>query len=320
MPRLPLMLCAVLALTGCGEARLNAPAPTAAAQVASGWTATAVRTAGTSATHPALVERATGGLALAYGTAKLGDRHVYVTTSPDGEAWSPPVLVAKGSTTDEAPTLFEDAQGALHLIFSSNRERAFALYEATSTDGKAWSDATVLTDDDACYRPAATATPTGAALAYETLGHGLRVRTRTGSGAWSTPVAVCNEGGDVALAADAEGLLHLAYEAQGRIQHRTRNAAGTWSAAEALTEGRETLAPALAIAPTGPWLLFTESGDASKICEQTPGARALEARITTGTTDDTAPAALVARDGTYLAAWTSSEGRAGGTLYVARRR
>lgn len=322
MIRRVVAMLALTALTGCGALGAGVPVAGGTPSLVDGWKAVAVTPQGVRATHPSLIARRAGGYMLAYASEKLGDRHVYLTQSADGQRWSPPVVVARGPLTEEAPALYEDPQGQLHLIFSSNRNQAFALFETTSADGATWTDAQALpADDDQCYRPAVTLLPAGGvALAYETLGHGIRLRTRAVSGAWSAPSDVQDEGGDVAIAAAPDGTLTLAFASYGHLCSKVRSVSGSWSAAVTLDDEAGT--PALAGEATGTWLLYAaKEGGGSKICEQmlASGSVATSSRLTTGTTTDDAPAACLAPDGSHLAAWSSAGAPGGGTIYFGRR-
>ncbi|MNX71732.1 hypothetical protein D3C86_1030570 [compost metagenome] len=316
-------LIAAAALTGCGANGMQgAPIGDAAPQVAQGWQSVKVAPDGTA---PCLVSRKAGGYALAYATDKLGDRHVYFTSSSDGERWTPPVAIAKGPLSDEAPALCEDASGTLHLFFGSNRTERYAVYETTSTDGQGWSAPEALPDDlkddqDGNFPAIAPLPSGGLAIAYETYA-GIRFRTRSAQGKWTSGETVATTAGEPALTAGPDGKITLAYASYQKLYVRTRTAQGAWTAPAALT-GASADRPALASdGKGGLWLVHAqEAGDFSNLAERSyANGRWSEATaLTLGATDDQAPSALFLPDGKRAVAWSSSKaGRASG-LYFAR--
>ncbi len=313
-----------LTLTGCGQnALMGGPSVSAAPQVTAGWTLTRVTPEGVRAVEPSLIERQGGGFAIAFSSDKLGDQHVYCTTSPDGSRWTAPVAVAKGPLTDESPALYEDAAGTLHLFFASNRSQRFRLYETTSPDGQTWSEAAALPEDpDQSYRPSVATLANGTlALAYETLGGAIRFRTKSAQGAWSEAATVHAGGGDPALAALSDGRLVVAYRSYGKLQTRTRSAAGAWGEASDLGTAGE--APSLAaVTQGGLWLVYAAETDAAyKLTERKleGAAWTSETGLTTGDTDDEDPAAIVTRSGERVMVWGARKDGRGQGLFFARR-
>lgn len=317
------LICLALALTGCGSnALMGVPGTGGAPQVAAGWTVSKVTPDGVRAAEPSLLERQAGTFAIAYHSTRLADRHVYVTTSADGQRWSAPAPVAPGALSDESPALYEDAAGTLHCLFASNRTQRYRLYESTSADGASWSEAIALPEDpDQSYRPSVATLGGTLALAYETIGGALRFRTRGPQGTWSEATTVHQGGGDPALAALADGRLMLAYRSYGRLQVRSRSAAGVWSEASELGTSGE--APSLA--PDGQgglWLVFAaEAGDTLKLTERRGDGKswAAGAELTAGDTDDQDPAAIVTRSGERVMTWGAAKDGRGQGLYFARR-
>lgn len=316
-------LIAACALTGCGANGMQgAPLSEATPQVAAGWRSVKVAPHGI---EPSLISRKAGGFALAYATDKLGDRHVYFTASADGERWTPPVAIAKGPLSDEAPALCEDASGQLHLFFGSNRDEQYVVYEATSTDGRAWSAPAALTtageDDREANFPSIAPLPSGGlALAYESLS-GIRFRTRDAQGAWTDAETVATTAGSPALSVGPDGKVTLAYTAYQKLYTRTRSSLGAWTAPSALP-GAPAESPALASdGQGGLWLVTAQQAAASwNLAERTfTSGRWSEATgLTLGETDDLTPSALLLPGGKRAVAWSSSkDGRASG-LYFAR--
>lgn len=318
------LICLALTLTGCGTtALMSGPGASGAPQVAAGWTVTRVTPEGVRAVEPSLVERKAGGFAIAFATDKLGDRHVYCTTSPDGARWTPPVPVARGPLTDESPVLYEDASGTMHLFFASNRSQRFRLYETTSADGQAWSEAAPLPEDpDQSYRPSVAPLANGTlALAYETIGGAVRFRTRSAQGAWGEAATVHAGGGDPALAALPDGRLMLAYRSYGQLQTRSRSAAGAWSEPSELGTAGE--APSLSSdGQGGLWLVYAAETDAAlKLTERRLEGKTWSAGtgLTGGDTEDQDPAAIVTRSGERVMAWGARKDGRGQGLFFARK-
>ncbi|HEY9899114.1 MAG TPA: hypothetical protein V6D00_08025 [Pantanalinema sp.] len=316
-------LIAAAALTGCGANGMQgAPLDGATPQVASGWTSVKVAPHGF---EPCLVARKAGGYAIAYATDKLGDRHVYFTASPDGDRWTPPVAVAKGPLSDEAPALCEDASGELHLFFGSNRDARYAVYEATSTDGQAWSapealSAEIKDDQDGNFPSIAPLPSGGLAIAYETYS-GIRFRTRSAKGEWSSGETVATTAGAPALAAGPDGRITLAYMAYQKLYVRSRSTVGAWTAPTALAGGPCETPALTSDGQGGLWMVHTQqTGEFWNLAERTfTGGRWGEAiALTLGQTDDQAPSALLLPGAKRAVAWGSSkDGRASG-LYFAR--
>lgn len=313
-----------VALTGCGpNALMSGPSTGGAPQVVAGWTLSRVTPDGVHAVEPSLIERRDGGLAIAYSTDKLGDQHVYCTTSKDGARWTAPVAIAKSALTDESPALYEDAAGTLHVLFASNRSQRFGLYEATSSDGASWSEAAALPEDpDQSYRPSVASLSSGTlALAYETLGGALRFRTRSALGTWSEAATIHHGGGDPALAALPDGRLMLAYRSYGKLQLRSRSASGTWGEPSDLGSLGE--APSLSVDPQGGlWLVYASEGDSTlKLQERRGDGKAFtsSSELTAGDTDDENPAAIVTRSGERVMTWGARKGGRGQGLFFARR-
>lgn len=312
------------ALTGCGATPLvPSGANNFGPQVAAGWTSIRVTPEGTTGVDPCLIERKAGGYAIAYASDTLGDKHVYVTVSPDGQRWSAPVSVGKGPLTDEAPSLCEDEKGSLHVIFASNRGMRFGLYEATSTDAATWTDAEALpSDPDQAERP--TMVPMASeslALAYETLGGSIHFRTRSAQGTWSAPSTVFDGAGDPTMALGADGKLVIAYKSYGKLYLRTQDPLGTWGAATVLSASGDVETPSLTRdAHDGWWLVCAEqSGDNWKLQERSTnrGTWSTEASLTAGPTDDEHPSALVNHSGERVLAFGVSSGARRGGIYFA---
>lgn len=322
-PLAALILSLTLALAGCGQnALMGGPDGAGAPQVTAGWTLTRVTPEGVRAIEPSLIERKAGGFAIAYATDKLGDRHVYCTTSSDGQRWSAPVAIAKSGVTDESPALYEDAAGTLHLLFASNRSQRFGLYEATSADGASWSEAAALPEDpDQSYRPTVATLSSGTvALAYETLGGALRFRTRSLQGSWSEATTIHAGGGDPALSVLPDGRLALAYRSYGMLQLRSRSVIGTWSEPSEL--GSAGAAPSLSTDREGSlWLVYAEGEEAAKLQERRGDGKTWTAgsRLTAGDTDDLDPAAIVTRSGERVVTWGVKKDGRGQGLFFARR-
>lgn len=323
MSRALTILAATIALAGCGSNTLLPVASVAVTpQVAAGWTTTQVTPSTSRGSEPCLVERHAGGFAIAYVKNKLGDHHVYFTTSPDGSNWSTPVVVAKGSLTDDAPALYEDELGKLHLVFASNRSLSFALYEATSTDGVTWSDAQALPEDlEEAYHPAVAILPDGGmALSYETIGGSIRFLTRPKSGKWSKAITV-DDGLEPCLLGMKDGSVLLSFNASDHLACRVRSAEGTWGAQLTVSETSAAETPWLSMDGAGSvFLSYVEkTSGVSKLVERKRqgGSWATAISLTMGPTVDSHPAAIITKSGEHALAWAySSDALPGGIAFA----
>lgn len=325
MKRALTILAASIALAGCGPSTLLAALPQdSTPQGAAGWTTSQVTPTSSRAVEPCLIERKAGGLAIAYVRNKLGDHHVYFTTSLDGSSWSTPVVVARGALSDDSPALYEDEAGKLHLVFASNSAMRFALYEATSTDGITWSDAQALPADlEGSYHPAVAALQDGAmAMSYETIGGSLRFLTRSKTGTWSKAITV-DEGVEPNLLALGDGTVLMSFNTTDHLACRLRSTDGTWGSQQEVSEtaGAET-----------PWLSKDAAGDVYlSYADQSSGTRKLVERkrqgtswaaadsLTTGSTQDTHPSAIFTRSGEHVLAWAFSSDVLPGGIALLRR-
>jgi hypothetical protein len=88
---------------------------------------------------------------------------VYQTSSDLGASWSPETILTTDAGTDISPSIFQDMNGSIWVVWSSDRTGGFDLYYKTSSDnGLTWSNATRLTTDPSDdLSPTATQTMNG---------------------------------------------------------------------------------------------------------------------------------------------------------------
>ena len=328
MARFTLVIAIATTLSGCGTLVLPraTPQPATTPQLASGWQVMSVTGAESDAIDPALIERKAGGYVLAYATDRLGDKHVFVTTSPDGVRWSTPVAVAKSELTDESPALWEDAHSRIHLLFASNRTNQYGLYEATSSDAVAWGNAVTLpADTQEAYHPSAALLASGsAAIAYETLGGTLRFRTRAADATWGDPSTVYQGGADPSLVAQPDGSLVVAFKSYQRLYLRSRSTMGVWSQSAEVPVESEAETPCLALdGHGGLWMVYAQQDGMNwKVSERHSDGHAWgsPADVALGGLDNEHPAGLINRAGERVLAWSAAGSLRGAGIFFARHR
>lgn len=224
-----LLTSAMLAGCGTGLPGMNQPQAFEMPEftLAPGWTA-AVAAPQHAPRNSCLVARRDGSLALAYDTQKHGGKDVFVVTSHDGRRWSAPLAVGQTRRTEEAPALWEDAAGKLHLVYASNQMGYFQLYKASSMDGKTWSEPVAITqEDEAAKNPSVTLTPQGVALAFQTMGGACEVMTSSDGETWGPSRRIDDSAGEPAIIHDGEGL-RVVFHRHAKLYERIERA-GVWS-------------------------------------------------------------------------------------------
>lgn len=218
-------------LAGCGTGMPGSTQPIELPTftLAPGWSASPSATLDAPRVS-SLVARKAGGFALAYDTQKLGGKDVFVTLSADGKNWSAPVVVGQTRRTEESPALWEDQDGKLRLIYTSNDSGAFQLYASASADGKTWEAPVAITrETDHAKAPAVTRTPTGVAVAYQSMGGACEVMQSSDGEVWGLARRIDVSAGDPAIAHDGTGL-RVVFHRNEKLYERIERQ-GTWSEA-----------------------------------------------------------------------------------------
>ncbi|MBM3266168.1 MAG: hypothetical protein FJZ01_00850 [Candidatus Sericytochromatia bacterium] len=198
---------------------------------------------------PSLYRAADGTWGVAYGSEKLGNKHIYFATSRDGASWTPAAAVQPGALSDIDPALFADSRG-FHVIFASNREvPTWALYVCDQT-GTGWSAPERLNVPGAMVsEPAVTATPHGWALTYRS-SDGLVVAESADGHNWYEARVAATHLGDPAIAS-ANGRLHVVAHRSAQLYEVSRGPSGAWSAPKSLGLSGQAINPALAVDRNG---------------------------------------------------------------------
>lgn len=208
--------------------------------------------------QPALVARSAGGFALVYVGTRPRDRHLYLSTSPDGQTWLPAQRVADGEFSDQSPALLEDEAGQLHLYFVSNRSGLNqAVYHATLTGHKA-SEPVIVPGMSAAQRVAVARMGEEALVLAEVVGAGIVAYRGRPGGGLSALSSVAQAGAEPAVCALGDGRVAVAFQREGKIIVRAGHP-GVWGeeivAADATTRLRD---PALHADAEGMVLAYAE--------------------------------------------------------------
>ncbi len=310
-------------LSGCGTGMPGMSQPFEMPQftLAAGWTAEPAATLD-SPRVSCLLARKTGGFVLAYDTQKLGGKDVFVTISPDGKTWSAPVVVGQTRRTEESPALWEDAQGKIHLIYTSNDSGSFQLYASASRDGKSWESPSALTDEiDHAKAPAVTRTPSGGvAIAYQTLGGSVEVMQSSDGEVWGLSRRIETSGGDPAICHDGEGL-RVVFHRNEKLYERIERK-GAWSEAVQVpgsTAMREPAIAAIAGKVTLAYSTLSSNGSWKLVVRETgPSGWGQEQDLVQGPDDHGFPSLAVGTEGGSWLAWGISRLTEERGIFVAR--
>lgn len=273
--------------------------------LAPGWSAALAASRDLPRASSLLVRKA-GGYVLAYDTVKLGGKDVFVTTSPDGKTWSPAVVVGQTRFTEESPTLWEDDQGKIHLIYASNDSGSFQLYASASRDGKTWDEPVAITDEiEHAKAPSVTRTPNGVAIAYQTLGGALEVMQSSDGEVWGLSRRIELSGGDPAICHDGEGLRVVFHRNETLYERVERN--GAWSEATQIPGAAPMREPAIAMIAGTVTLAYSTLGPngnwkvALRVAQ--PSGWGLEQELVQGPDDHGFPSLAEGKDGGSWLAW-----------------
>lgn len=211
---------------------------------------------------PSLFRAADGTWGIAYGSDKLGNKHVYFSSSREGTKWSVATQVAPGALSDQDPALFADSTG-FHVIFSSNRdEEGPGLYVSDQT-ASGWSPARRLNLPGSLQvEPSITRTPHGWALAYRST-EGIFVAESGDGHHWYEARVAGTHLGDPAIAY-ANGRLLVVAHRQQQLFELSRGTVGSWSQPKPLGFDGVARQPSLAVGPGGnPVLAFASRAGAA---------------------------------------------------------
>lgn len=260
--RTALALALVLSLSACGTASRAGSALGVAATTIDGRAVAKLGFGAEGGEKPALIKRAAGGYVLAYAGTRVGQRHIYVATSADGERWGKAQVASAGAFSDQAPALAEDQDGKLHLFFASNRSgETQALYHAVEAGG-AFGAATEVAGFEGAQDLAVAYGAKGFTVVAEVMGAGLLAATSPDGATWSEASEVAPAGAEPAACALPDGRTLVAYQLEGKIKLQASTDGG-WSKATDAASGASRLRdPGLAWEGTSGLLAYSEKGDA----------------------------------------------------------
>ena len=113
---------------------------------------------------PSISQTSDGRIWVAWTKSVSGNFSIVYQTSSNGEGpWSPETILTTDSSIDSAPSIFQDVNGSIWVVWSSDRAGGYDLYYKTSSNGGLdWTDANRLTTDPSDdLSPAATQTVNG---------------------------------------------------------------------------------------------------------------------------------------------------------------
>ncbi len=304
-------------ISGCGAELpfLNKPGsgtpstePTIELPVVAGAKAAAVAFGSEGPQVPSLFRGPDGSWGIAYGSDKLGNKHIYFASSKDGAKWGAATQVQPGPLSDQDPALFADQTG-FHVIFSSNRDEATALY-VSDRNATGWSPPQKLNLPGGLpVEPSITRTSHGWALAYRCTS-GIVVAESGDGHNWYEARVAGTHLGDPAIAYVDGKLLVVAHRSQQLFQI-SRGATGAWT--QAVSLGFDGLArqPSVAINPEGePVLAFSYRPGAVDerpmqiaLSTLTDGKWTPPEALTSATGDNVNPSLQISSDGGRSLAW-----------------
>lgn len=315
--RMLLTAVALTVLSGCGAdapflkkpGTTGSQEPTIELPVVAGTKASPVSFGAEGPQVPSLFQAMDGTWGIAYGSERLGNKHVYFSSSPDGAKWSKAVQVAPGGLSDQEPALFADQTG-FHVIFASNRdEQSLALYVSDQT-ATGWSPAQKLNLPGGLpQEPAVCRTSHGWALAYRST-EGVIVAESGDGHNWYEARVAGTHLGDPAIAYVNGRLLVVAHRSQ-QLYELSRGASGTWTQPRAVGFEGSARQPSLSVDQTGnPVLAFSHrTGPAGTgpvqiaLSTLAGGAWTPPEALTSTRGDNVNPALQISSDGGRSLAW-----------------
>ena len=113
---------------------------------------------------PSMSQTADGRIWVAWTRSVIGDFSIVYQTSSDlGVSWSPETVLTMDTGVDAYPSIFQDVDGSIWVVWASDRTGSYDLFYKISSDGGlTWSDANRLTTDQSDdLRPAVIQTVNG---------------------------------------------------------------------------------------------------------------------------------------------------------------
>jgi hypothetical protein len=257
--------------------------------------------------QPSLVARAAGGFALAYASTRPGARRVHVATSADGLTWGEARPLPAAEFSDASPALVEDAAGALHLYFVSNRsglaQQVFHCAEA----GGAFGEPARVPGLDGAQDLAVTRVGDEVVLVAEVMGAGVVAHQGPVGGALRALPAVAEAGAEPAVCAMAGGKVVVAFQREGKIWTRQGLPGALGPEVVAASAASRLRDPALGWAGGQGQLAWAERADGGLGLR----LRAFDAKLSFGAVEAPGlgngeargPAWAASRDGVRLLAW-----------------
>lgn len=259
-----------MALSGCGKGLgLTKGAPgVPQAQVVDGHTLVTFGVGAEGGEEPALAHTADGWVA-AYAGTNSGDRHLYTTTSTDGQHWNAAKPLGSSDFSDQWPCFVNDGAGNLHLYFASNRTGdAFSVYHSRYTGGS-WSAPEIVANTTGASDLAVAYANGKFVLAEETMGTGLVVSTSNDGSQFTGAATVVEQGFEPSLAVLPSGKLLLAYMHDGGLYAKSGKP-GSWSSEVTAATGADKLHE--------PSLVWAGDHGVLAYCERTEDGYKLRAR------------------------------------------
>jgi hypothetical protein len=257
---------------------------------------------------PSLYRAPDGTLGVAYGSDKLGNKHIYFSSSRDGQTWSPAAPVQPGDLSDQDPALFADSRG-FHVVFASNRENPnWAMYVSDHSGGQWTAPERLNLPGSMTVEPAVCTTPHGWALTYRSL-DGLVVAESGDGHTWYQAKVAATHLGDPAIAY-VGGKLTIVAHRSGQLFEIERETSGAWTAAKPLGFGNPALQPALSVDSAGTLNLafsFRTGGPGTptqlSTSSKVGGRWSAPEPLTSGTGDNVNPTLQILPDGGRAFAW-----------------
>ncbi|MFC1963839.1 exo-alpha-sialidase [Chloroflexota bacterium] len=215
-----------------------------------GWTPPEAITPAHSAS-PSLIQDSAGNFQMAFShygdTIGQGPHNIYLATN-DGEGWTPPVRITTYGNEDMTPSLAEDANGDLHIVFQRLEQvdahhSAYHLFWTTyhnGTDNVTWSSPVPITDQSSAEIEPSLITDASGNLVLvftsQTEEYGSVKMMTYSDEVWSAPVTIYSrprsEGTPwgTSLAQAKDGTLWVAFAWEPNGIYVMNNSGGTWSA------------------------------------------------------------------------------------------
>lgn len=268
-------------------------------------------------TSPATVRDSAGNIWLAYHAGAVGQRDIYISKLPFGNAnFAGPIQLTTHSSDQCFPAIAIDVDDTLYVVWQDRRRGNWDIYVSTSSDGVTWSTETRITDsDDNQVRPVIaidSQVPNRAHVAWQDDGAGnqdIYVASSDNGFTTKTVSQVTTNAADQtdpAVAVDASNTVYLVWTDGRNGTSDLYGAAsnnGPWTNVPVATGAGSQSAPAVAAEATGTVLHFAwvdEAGGDANIryasSNGLPGSPLAGTNIVDDTSgaDQTAPAIVTA--------------------------